>query len=75
MRSFPKSWDPKVTAITEAKDLDNLAFDNFLSSLMTHEILMKRNDVDESKKSKNVAFKVDHEDKESKIVMRMALLC
>ncbi|XP_052188099.1 uncharacterized protein LOC127798498 [Diospyros lotus] len=41
LRSLPRSWDPKVTAITEAKDLDKLEFDNLLGSLMTHEIMMK----------------------------------
>jgi len=59
------SWDPKVTTITEAKDLYKLDFDNLLGSLMTHEITMKRNDVVESMKDKNVAIKVGNEDKDS----------
>lgn len=63
LRSLPRSWDPKVTAM--AKDLDALAFDNLLGSLMTHEILMKRNDLDEQNKNKNVAFKVENEDRDS----------
>ena len=29
---------------------------------MTHEIMMKRNDIDESKKIKNTTFKVENED-------------
>jgi len=62
------SWDPKVTAITKAKDLDKLEFDNLLGSLMTHEIMMKRNDNIEPKKDKNVAFKVEKcKDLENKI--------
>ena len=65
IRSLPMSWDPKVTAITEAKDLDTLEFDNLLGSLMTHEIMMKRNDHKEPKKDKNVAFKVENEEKDS----------
>ena len=65
LRSLPMTWDPKVTAITEAKDLDTLEFDNLLGSLMTHEIMMKRNDPKEPKKDKNVAFKVENEEKDS----------
>ena len=57
--------DPKVTAITEAKDQDKLEFDNLLGSLMTHEIMMKRNDVLKTKKDKSVAFKAKNEEKDS----------
>ena len=65
LRNLPMSWDPKVTAITKAKDLDKLEFDNLLGSLMTHEIMMKRNDNVEPKKDKNVGFKVKNEEKDS----------
>ena len=52
----------------EVKDLDKLEFDNLLASLMTHEIMMKRNDNIEPKKDKNVAFKVEKcKDLENKI--------
>ncbi|KAI5323313.1 hypothetical protein L3X38_032385 [Prunus dulcis] len=36
--SLPKKWEPKVTVITEAKDLSKLSLDELLGSLMTHEI-------------------------------------
>ena len=32
---------------------------------MTHEIMMKRNNEDESKKHKNVAFRIEDNDKDS----------
>ena len=35
LRSLPKSWDPKVTAIQEAKDLRNFPLEELLGSLMT----------------------------------------
>ena len=73
LRSLPRSWDPKVTAITEAKDLDNFPFENFLGSLMAHEIIMKRNNEDESKKQKNVALKLKIMIKIQKIVKMMTL--
>ena len=66
LKSLPRSRECKVTAITEAKDLDTLPFDILLGLLMTHEIMMKRNEVDDSKKNKNVAFKIKNEDKDSK---------
>ena len=59
LRSLPKEWDPKVTAIQEAKDLDNLSFDDLIGSLMTHEIMMKRDD-NEINRDKNHLFKVSH---------------
>ena len=41
IRSLPKGWQPKVTAIQEAKDLNTLELDKLMGSLMTHEITMK----------------------------------
>ncbi|GAV71520.1 UBN2 domain-containing protein, partial [Cephalotus follicularis] len=39
-RCSPKSWEPKVTAIEEAKDLSTLPLEDLLGSLMTHELKM-----------------------------------
>ena len=58
LRSLPKEWDPKVTAIIEAKqDLTNYSLDELLGSLMTHEITMNK-DEDQGRKEKSLAFKV-----------------
>ncbi|GAV90306.1 zf-CCHC domain-containing protein/UBN2 domain-containing protein, partial [Cephalotus follicularis] len=38
LRCLPKSWEPKVTAIEEAKDLSTLPLEDLWGSLMTHEI-------------------------------------
>ena len=38
LRSLPKQWRPKVTAIQEAKDLSTLRMEELLSSLRVHEI-------------------------------------
>ncbi|KAL5581747.1 hypothetical protein UlMin_014189 [Ulmus minor] len=58
LRSLPKQWEAKVTAIQEAKDLSKLPLDELISSLMTHEITMNQNLEDEVKieKEKNLAF-------------------
>ena len=38
LRSLPKSWEAKVTAIQEAKDLNTLPIEELLGSLMTYEL-------------------------------------
>ncbi|XP_058222936.1 uncharacterized protein LOC131332656 [Rhododendron vialii] len=58
LRSLPKQWEPKVTAIIEAKqDLTNYSLDELLGSLMTHEITMNLED-NGSRKKKDLAFKI-----------------
>ena len=47
LRSLPKNWNAKVTAIEEAKDLKVLTVDQLIGSLMTHEITLKKNEEDE----------------------------
>ena len=37
-RSLPRSWESKITAIQEAKDLIKLPLDELLGSLMTYEL-------------------------------------
>ena len=41
LRSLPKSWDPKVTAIQVAKDLNNFPLEELIGSLMTYEMTCK----------------------------------
>ena len=48
-----------------SQDLDQLFLDNLLGSLMTHEILLKRDKMEEPKKQKNIAFNFEKEEKES----------
>ena len=58
LRSLPKQWEAKVTAIQEPKDLSKLLLDELIGSLMTHEITMNQNleDVVTTEKEKNLAF-------------------
>ncbi|XP_070009887.1 uncharacterized protein [Nicotiana sylvestris] len=60
---LPSSWERKVNAITEAKDLQELTIDELVENLKTYE--MKR-DIDserrESKKEKNLVLKADSND-------------
>ncbi|KAL5571206.1 hypothetical protein UlMin_020803 [Ulmus minor] len=58
LRSLPKQWEAKVTAIQEAKDLSKLPLNELIGSLMTHEITMNQNleDLVKTEKEKNLAF-------------------
>ncbi|KAK2973848.1 hypothetical protein RJ640_003256 [Escallonia rubra] len=58
LRSLPKRWEAKLTAIQEAKDLNVLKLEELVGSLMTHEITMKIHDEEETtSKKKNLALK------------------
>ncbi|GAV92341.1 zf-CCHC domain-containing protein/UBN2 domain-containing protein [Cephalotus follicularis] len=52
LRCLPRTWMPKVTAIEEAKNLNVLALEDLLGSLMTHELSMQKKDDDEEKEKK-----------------------
>ena len=50
-------WDPKVTAIQEAKDLNTLPLDELMGFLIIHELTMQHRTEDEQKKRKSIALK------------------
>ena len=53
LRSLPKSWEAKVTAIQEVKDLNTLPFEELLGSLMTYELTQKQHAQDDEETKKN----------------------
>ena len=55
MRSLPDRFQPKVTAIEEAQDVDNLKLDQLVGNLQTYEALRIFN-----KKQKYIAFSSAH---------------
>ena len=59
IRSLPKSWEVKVMAICKAKYLTKLPLEEFIGSLMTHEIVMEELEHKVNPK-KNLAFKTVH---------------
>ncbi|KAK2436692.1 secreted RxLR effector protein [Trifolium repens] len=62
LRSLPKRFDMKVTAIEEAQDIANMKVDELVGSLQTFELtLNERGD----KKSKSVAFISNDDEEES----------
>ena len=50
--SLPRSWEAKVIAIQEAKDLTSLRLEELLDSLMTYELTLNYLDKEETKKKK-----------------------
>ncbi|KAK2385434.1 putative mitochondrial protein [Trifolium repens] len=66
LRSLPKRFDMKVTAIEEAQDIANMKIDELVGSLQTFELTInERGD----KKSKNVAFISNDDEEESQTVV------
>ncbi|XP_074315000.1 uncharacterized protein LOC141651177 [Silene latifolia] len=63
LRSLSDKWQPKVTAIEEAKDLSKLSLNELMGSLMAHELsLAKRSG--ESSKARGFALKSTLSDEE-----------
>ena len=44
LRSLPKRWDPKITAIQETKDLNIFLLEELIGSLMTYEMVHNTHD-------------------------------
>ncbi|KAA0063428.1 gag-pol polyprotein [Cucumis melo var. makuwa] len=62
LRSLPRKFDMKVTAIEEAHDITSLKLDELFGSLLTFEMATADR---ESKKGKEIAFKSTHVDEEA----------
>ncbi|XP_070036221.1 uncharacterized protein [Nicotiana tomentosiformis] len=60
---LPSSWESKVNAITEAKDLQILTMDELVRNLKTYEIKRKKDsEKREPKKEKNLVLKAENND-------------
>ena len=57
LKSLPRIWEAKVTAIQEAKDLNVLLLEELLGSLMMHELSMKQHQEEDVKKKMIIALK------------------
>ncbi|GKV47158.1 hypothetical protein SLEP1_g54078 [Rubroshorea leprosula] len=67
LRSLPKNWEAKKTAIEESKDLNTLKLEDLIGKLMTYKIKVQVDCGVEivEKKKKNVAFKASNQKEES----------
>ncbi|XP_070036199.1 uncharacterized protein [Nicotiana tomentosiformis] len=60
---LPGSWESKVNAITEEKDLQKLTIDELIGNLKTYEMKKKKdNERTEPKREKNLVLKTDKND-------------
>ncbi|MBA0710962.1 hypothetical protein Golax_010203, partial [Gossypium laxum] len=59
LNSIPTSWEPKVMAIEESKDLNSLSLDELIGSLLTYDMKINYNvkEIKEVPKKVGVAFK------------------
>jgi cell division protein FtsB len=63
LRSLPKRWEAKMTAISEARDLKVLTLEELFGSLMTYELEMNSKvEEEEVKPKKNFTLKSSHHD-------------
>ena len=56
IRSLPKEWRPKRTAIKEAKNLNTLSLDDLIGSLISYEEDIANERIDEDKKKEELCF-------------------
>ncbi|PNX93845.1 gag-protease polyprotein, partial [Trifolium pratense] len=61
LRSLPKKFDIKVTAIEEAKDISEMKLDELVGSLQTYEVAINER---AKKNNKNIAFVSNTDDEE-----------
>jgi len=59
---LPRSWEAKVTAIQEAKDLKTLSLDELIGNLQTYELRRNSQQQEKTKKDRGLALKIMEED-------------
>jgi len=58
LRFLSRTWEAKVTAIQEAKDLKTLSLDELLGNLQTYELRRSSQQQEENKKDRGIALKI-----------------
>ena len=59
LRSLPREWEAKRTAIEKAHDLSKMSREKLLGTLKTHEMVKKQN---EYSRKKSITLKASHDD-------------
>ncbi|CAN1853270.1 Retrovirus-related Pol polyprotein from transposon TNT 1-94, partial [Linum perenne] len=58
LRSLPREWMPKITAIEEAKDLSVLSLENLIGSLISHEVVLRQTvQIKDESQTRGIALK------------------
>ncbi|XP_057994452.1 uncharacterized protein LOC131174695 [Hevea brasiliensis] len=67
LRSLPKSWEAKTTVIQDTKDFKTFTYDELIGSLIAHEMVYKKGEVEnEQKKKKSIALKSNKDEDKKK---------
>jgi len=72
LRFLAHSWEAKVTAIQEAKDIKKITLDELIGNLQTYELRRNSQQKEEIKKDRGIALKVMEEDSSDLDVEEMA---
>ena len=64
LRILPRTWEAKVTAIQEAKDMNKITLDELIGNLQTYELRKNSQQKEEQKKDRGLALKA-HKDIDS----------
>ena len=62
LRILPRSWEAKVTAIQEAKDMNKITLDELIGNLQTYELRKNSQQKEEAKKDRGLALKALEDD-------------
>jgi len=62
LRLFPRSWEAKVVAVQEAKDMKAITLDELIGNLQIYELRRNFQQQEETKKDRGIALKVMEED-------------
>ena len=57
LRILPRTWEAKVTAIQEAKDMNKITLDELIGNLQTYELRKNSQQKEEQKKDRGLALK------------------
>jgi len=62
LRFLPRSWEAKVTAIQEIKDMKAITLDELIGNLQTYELRRSSQQQEETKRDREIALKVMEDD-------------
>ena len=62
LRFLPQSWEAKVTAIQEAKDMNKISLDELIGNLQTYELRRNSQLKEETKRDRSLALKALEKD-------------
>ena len=74
LRFLPQTWEAKVTAIQEAKDMKSISLDELIGNLQTYELRRSSQQKEENKRDRGLALKALEEDSSDMDEEDMALI-